>query len=157
MHRFLWRPVIGPRPLVRTALEGERFGLVQLAFVFQIVSEERRFCLGAKIISGGIAEIDLPQVSSRPAPAAMVPWSKHDEVVFCFVEFFQGLISRQRAVIVFLIPPPADDQSGDWGGFQIISGAPGFPVLVVRWMRDKRVPGGELSGVQFGDLAERAF
>ena len=87
----------------------------------------------------------------------MVPRPEHDEVVIALVEFLQRLVRFQSAVIILLIPPPADYQRSDARSFELVSVAACLPIVVVSRMRDERIPRWKLSFVQFGDSAERSF
>src|SRR2546423_12483404 len=87
----------------------------------------------------------------------MVPWPEHDEVMIALVELFERGIRCQRAIKVFLIPPPADYQRSDARSFELVSVTACLPIVVVSRMRDERIPGRKLSFVQFGDSAERSF
>src|SRR5262249_52284421 len=113
--------------------------------------------LGAKIFAGWAAKIDLSQSSSRPFPAAMVPWSQHDEIVIAGIEFLKGRVGRQGAVIIFLIPPAAHHERRHRCRFQIIFRTSCLPIAVVIRVAYERVPRREVSGIQFSDLAEPAL
>src|SRR4051812_27917960 len=99
-----------------------------------------RLHLRAKIISGGTAEIYLAQIASSSTPAAVVPWPQHDKIVIGLIEFLERRISRERSVIVFLVPPAADDQRRHVSFLQIVSRAAGLPVIVIAGMGDERIP-----------------
>ena len=60
----------------------------------------------------------------------MIPWPKHQEVLMFLIELFERLVSCERAVIIFLIPPAADYQRCDSRGLQIVGGASRFPVII---------------------------
>src|SRR5437870_12198229 len=110
-------------PLITTRFERHGFGLGWFSFSLQVVSEPGRLDVRAKVHAGRSSKVDSAQSSAAAVPPAVVPWTEHEEVLVVLIELFQRFISRQRAIIVFLIPPATDDQRRDGRRLQIVTGA----------------------------------
>src|SRR5215471_14108083 len=87
----------------------------------------------------------------------MVPWAKHDKIVIALIVLLERCVGRQGTIEILLVPPPANHERSYVCRLQIISGAPCLPIIVVAWVRNKGIPRGKFSSVQFRDFAECAL
>src|ERR1041385_9059298 len=75
------RPAVAPLPRVRTALEGERLGQIQLAFVLEPVREPRRLDVATEFLRGRAPEVDVTELrTGRAGPSSVIPRTD-DEIV----------------------------------------------------------------------------
>src|SRR6266705_4116091 len=110
-------------PLITTRFERHGFGLGWFSFSLQVVSEPRRLDVRTKVHAGRSSKVHAVQGSAAAVPSAVVPWAEHQKVLMFLIELFQRVVSRQRAIIIFLVPPAADHQRRDGCRLQIVSRA----------------------------------
>src|SRR6185369_11493106 len=102
------------------------------------ISEERRKDVFPVISRGWTAKIDAAELAAvAPGPAAVVPWTDHQEVLFRSIVALEQLVDLDRAVEVFLIPPPGNVQNGHRHAGQPGSECLTFPERIVVGLRDK--------------------
>src|SRR5689334_10557613 len=93
-------------PLVSASPERQRLSAFSGSLSFQIVSKERCEDVFPVVGGGWTTEIDAPQLAAvAPGPAAMIPWTNHEEVLFRSVVTLEQLVDLDWTVEVFLIPP----------------------------------------------------
>src|SRR5207247_7964568 len=93
-------------PLVRARLECQRLGLLEFAFVFQVVRKERSLNLFAKVLTGRALEIDAAKLLAfAAAPAPVVPRADDQIIQMSRVVLLESLIDAKRPVEIFRVPP----------------------------------------------------
>ena len=111
------RPLVERPPLVHAGNEDLRLRALRHRLAVQPVPQPAGQNGLAKIGTRIAAEIDVSELSPRPAGAAVVPRADHQIVAVLGVAPFQELIDLERSIEVLLIPPAGDvqDRNGRLG------------------------------------------
>src|SRR5882762_10588863 len=102
--------------MIRAGLKSQRFRLLKLSFVLQIIGEPWPQDVRAKVLAGGTPKINVAQlVAGRAIPSAMIPRAGNQIVNVIRVGLLQNLIRLDGSIEVFLVPPTSDvhDRHGD--------------------------------------------
>src|SRR5215831_17615735 len=136
------RPRIEGSPAVGAGLKGQRFRLIELALVLQVVGKPGMQNIGAEVLTGRAAKIDVAQfIAGGTIPAAMVPGTGHQMVHVVRVGLLQNLIRFDGSVEIFLIPPARDVHDGYGDLLELIDQRLLLPKLVVVRVGDEVIPG----------------
>src|SRR5688572_2693800 len=135
------RPLTVLDPLVQSRSERHCFRALRTALVFQIVREERRENVLAIVFRRRASEIDRSKLAAFTSrPAAVVPRTDDEEVLFRRVVTFEQFVDLDWTVEVFLVPPTSDVQRRHRNSSEPRLEALPLPERVVVRMVDEVVP-----------------
>src|ERR1051325_9156430 len=92
------------------------------------------------------AEVDTSELTTVAArPAAMVPWSNDEKVLFSGVVTFEQLVDLDWTIEVFLVPPTGDVECRHGDAIEPRRERLAFPKRGVVGFVDEGGPGGDLA------------
>src|SRR4030095_15526303 len=133
---------------VRSRLErGDRGDVGLRSAVLQILSEKRTEDFLAEVKGGVAAELYGAERTAVADHLTMMPWADYQQDLgVCRVLRFDGLVHREGAVNVFLVPQAVNEHHRRFqrlGGQQLVDGLVA-PESVVGGMLDELVPKAQL-------------
>src|ERR1051326_1591919 len=155
-HRIARREVVISHPAIRAGLERISLRHFEVAFVFQVISEERSLNLFAEVARRGALELNSPQrVALAARPSAVIPRPGDEKVQALGISLLLHLISLDRAVEIFLIPPSGHVERRHGDVSQVEMHRTLLPILIEARVRDETLPRWVLPFRQLvGDVGE---